>query len=75
MWYAELPDDCLGRMYLRLSVADIYDTTTSMIPIPKLETAMRICLELNLNETQSRDMIKKAGYNMDSSRSEKKCAD
>lgn len=34
MWYAELPDDCLGRMYLRPSVADIYDTTTSMIPIP-----------------------------------------
>ncbi|MGN1087391.1 MAG: hypothetical protein ACI4Q5_10170 [Porcipelethomonas sp.] len=33
MWYAKLPDDCLGRMYLRPSVADIYDTTTSMIPI------------------------------------------
>lgn len=33
MWYADLPDNCLGRMYLNQSEADIYDTTTSMFPV------------------------------------------
>lgn len=33
MWYADLPDNCLGRMYLNQSVADIYDMTTSLLPV------------------------------------------
>ena len=33
MWYADLPNGCLGRIYLDPSVADIYDTTTSPFPV------------------------------------------
>ena len=34
MYYAELPEDCLGMITLNSTKADIYDTTTSAFPIP-----------------------------------------
>ncbi len=33
MWYAKLPKNCLGRIFLNPSIADIYDTTTSITPV------------------------------------------
>ena len=39
---------------------------------PKLENTMRICFALGLDETQSRDMIKKAGHYIDAPLPEKK---
>ena len=34
MYYAELPEDCLGMITLNPTKANIYDTTTSAFPIP-----------------------------------------
>ncbi|EWM55095.1 ImmA/IrrE family metallo-endopeptidase [Ruminococcus flavefaciens] len=58
---------------------DLFDLSVTMIKKylnndanPTLKTAMRICYKLDLNETQSRDMLKSAGYNLDAPTPENK---